>query len=238
MNDLLNLAINAQGGLHRWRQFQTGSAHLVVGGILWELKGQAGVLDEVDVQIDLLEQKVSHTPVPAWHTAYRPDRVAIETADGRVTEEVYNPRATFGGHALETKWNRLQLAYFAGYAMWNYFNTPFQFARPGFRVSETEPWQENGETWRRLRVEWPQDVHTHNPEQVFYLDAEGLIRRLDYNVEVSGNSPAAHYLYDYQDVDGIKLATKRIVYLRGENHQARLDGPVVVSIGLQNIQLA
>jgi hypothetical protein len=42
MNDLINLAINAQGGLAQWtqwRKFHTVSAHLVVGGVLWEQKG-------------------------------------------------------------------------------------------------------------------------------------------------------------------------------------------------------
>ncbi len=237
MNDVLNLALNAHGGLDHWRKFHAVSAHLVVGGVLWELKGQAGVIDEVDVVVNLLEQKVSHSPGPAWRTAYTPQRVAIEAGDGTVLEALDNPRASFAGHTLQTPWNRLQLAYFAGYAMWNYLNTPFQFTRPGFQLREGEPWEENGETWRRLVVEWPEDVHTHSPEQVFYIGPEGLIRRLDYRTEVMGNSPAAHYLYDYQDVSGIKLATKRIVYLLGEDNRPRLDGPVVVSIELKNIQL-
>jgi hypothetical protein len=70
------------------------------------------------------------------------------------------------------------------------------------------------------------------------VDREGLIRRLDYAVEVSGNSPAAHYLYDYQDVAGIRMAARRTVYLLGADNRPLLEGPVVVSIGLKNIQLA
>jgi hypothetical protein len=238
MHDLLNLAIQAQGGLERWRQFHTCSAHLVVGGVFWGLKGQAGVLDEVDVRVNLLEQQVSHAPGPDWHTVYTPHRVAVQTGDGELVEELYNPRASFAGHTLETPWSRLQLAYFAGYAMWNYINTPFQLGRPGFGLEEMEPWEEKDETWRRLRVKWPPGIHTHSPEQVFYMDREGLIRRLDYAVEVSGNSPAAHYLFDYQDVSGVRMATRRIVCLLGEDNRPLLDGPVVVSIELKNIQLA
>lgn len=237
MNDLLNLAINAHGGLDRWRTFYTCSAHLIVGGILWQIKGHAGVIEEVDVKVNLLEQKVSHIPGPTWRTAYSPDRVAIETVNGDIIEELYNPRASFAGHTLESKWSNLQLAYFAGYAMWNYINTPFQFTRPGFELHEIEPWKENNQIWRRLLVKWPKHIHTHSKEQIFYIDPEGHIRRLDYSVEVSGNSPAAHYLYDYKDISGIKMATKRIVYLLGENNQPRLDAPVVVSIELKDIQL-
>ncbi len=35
MNDLLNLAITAQGGLDKWRQFYTVSSHLIVGEVSW-----------------------------------------------------------------------------------------------------------------------------------------------------------------------------------------------------------
>jgi len=45
----------------------------------------------------------------------------------------------------------LQLAYFAGYAMWTYLNIPFLLAGPGVESEELETWQEAGETWRRLK---------------------------------------------------------------------------------------
>ena len=237
MNDLVNFAIKAHGGLDNWRKFYMASAHLVVGGILWEMKGHGGVIDEVDVKVNLLEQKTSHIPGEAWHTAYTPERIAIETGKGDVVEELYNPRSSFEGHTMETKWSNLQLAYFTGYATWNYFNTPFQFARPGFEVKEMESWEENNETWRRLKVKWPKDIHTHSKEQVFYIDKEGLIKRLDYSVEIAGNVPCAHYLSDYQDISGIKMATKRVVYLLDENNKPQPDGPVVVSIDFSNIKL-
>ena len=237
MNDLLNLAINAQGGLDRWREFYTVSAHLVVGGDLWEKKGHGGVIDEVNVKVNLLEQKTSHIPSEEWHTVYTPDRIAIETGKGDVVEEMYNPRSSYEGHTWETKWSNLQLAYFTGYATWNYFNTPFQLARPGFEISEMESWEENNETWRRLKVIWPKDIHTHSREQVLYIDKEGLIKRLDYKVEVAGNVLCAHYLSDYQNIAGIKMATKRVVYLLGKNNKPKLDVPVVVSIDFSNIKL-
>lgn len=237
MNDLLNLAINSQGGLDRWRKFYTISAHLLVGGYLWEKKGHGGTIDSVDVKVNLLEQKASHIPGEAWHTAYAPDRIAIETGGGDIVDEQYNPRASYKGHSWETKWTSLQLAYFTGYATWNYFNTPFQFTRPGFELAEIEPWEENNETWRRLKVTWPIDIHTHSKEQVFYIDKDGFIRRLDYKVEVAGNVACAHYLSEYKEVNGIKMATKRVVYLLGEDNKPKLDEPVVVSIDFENIQL-
>src|SRR5687767_2701519 len=116
MNGLINLAIDAHGGLDRWRQFFTVSAHLEVGGMLWGMKGHAGTIENVDVKVNLLEQKTSHIPGQAWHTVYTPDRIAIETGTGDIVEELYNPRASYEGHKWETKWSNLQLAYFSGYA--------------------------------------------------------------------------------------------------------------------------
>jgi hypothetical protein len=175
---------------------------------------------------------------PRWHTVYTPHWVAIETGSGEVVEELYNPRAPFAGHTWETQWSNLQLAYFTGYATWNYFNTPFQFARPGFELREIEPWEENDETWRRLLVKWPKDIHSHSGEQVFYIDREGLIRRLDYRVEVAGNVPAVHYLSDYREISGIRIATTRTVYLMGAHIQPWPDVPAVVTIAFKDIQFA
>lgn len=230
MNDLISLAINAQGGLDQWRQFYTISAHLVVGGALWEMKGHGGVIEQVDVKVNLLEQKTSHIPNQQWHTAYTPHRIAIEAGAGDIIEELYNPRASYQGHTWKTQWSNLQLAYFTGYATWNYLNTPFQFARPGFEFDEVEPWEENNELWRRLIVRWPKDIHTHSTEQTIYIDKDGFIRRLDYRVEVAGNNLCAHYLSNYKNISGITIATKRVVYSIGENNKPLLDDPVIVSI--------
>ncbi|HEX6227350.1 MAG TPA: hypothetical protein VFZ52_23195, partial [Chryseolinea sp.] len=202
---------------------------------LWGMKGHAGTIEDVDVKVNLLEQKVSHIPNDQWHTVYTPDRIAIQTNKGVVLEEMYSPRLSYFGHTMSTPWSNLQLAYFAGYAMWNYFNTPYQFTRPGFVITEIEPWNENGEAWRRLQVRWPKEIHTHSREQTFYINADNLISRLDYEVEVAGNVLCAHYLSNYKEVSGIKLATRRVVYLKNRDNTPDKDSPVIVSIELSNI---
>ena len=45
---------------------------------------------------------------------------------------------------MHTPWDVLQLAYFIGYAMWNYLTTPFLFTYPGVEAREIEPWHEAG----------------------------------------------------------------------------------------------
>src|SRR3546814_20705780 len=90
--------------------------------------------------------------------------------------------------AREYPWDLLHLAYFCGYAGWNYLTTPFLFTYPGFETEEIEPWEEEGEIWRRLKVRFSPDIPTHCPEQIFHFDAKGLLRRLDYHSEVVNRS--------------------------------------------------
>jgi hypothetical protein len=69
-----------------------------------------------------------------------------------------DPKAAFHGHVLDTPWDMLHLAYFLGYALWNYLTTRFSFAQPGYLSEELEPWRENGQTWRRLKVKFPAHI--------------------------------------------------------------------------------
>src|SRR5437588_4456685 len=108
---------------------------------------------------------------------------------------------------------------------------PFTFALPGFETTELNPWQEAGEEWRRLRVVWPGYVATHSTEQTLYVGGDGLFRRHDYDVEISGGTTAAHYISDYTQVAGIMVPTKHRILPRGSDGQA-LGEPLVVSIDL------
>ena len=127
MLDTLRHVIEAHGGLENWNKHKALSADLVVGGMLWGLKGQAGKLERTNVTVGLGEEWATHQPLGPDNrrTRFSPDRVAIEDAQGKVLEELAAPRASFARHALETPWTEPQLAYFAGYAMWTYLNLPF-----------------------------------------------------------------------------------------------------------------
>jgi len=236
VSDLLDTAIEAHGGLKRWNQLQTVSAHLTQGGALWALKGQPGVLDDVSVTASLHEERASHRPFGAAdrHSAFTPERVAIETDDGAVVEALDEPRASFAGHTQETPWSTLQLAYFAGTAMWTYLTQPFSFAMSGFETSELEPWVEAGHEWRRLHVGWPSYLATHSTDQTLYVDSNGLLARHDYDVEITGGTAAAHYLSDYGDVDGIRLPTKHRIFPRTPDGQS-LTEPLIVSIDVSDV---
>ncbi|GAA5149755.1 hypothetical protein GCM10023321_14130 [Pseudonocardia eucalypti] len=235
MSDLTESVIAAYGGLARWNELSEVRAHLLVGGVLWGLKEQDGVINDCRVRVDLHRQFTSHYAfADGVRTAVTPERAAIETEDGQVVAERANPRAAFDGHTAETPWDQLHLAYFGGYAMWNYLTTPFTFAQSDYRTAQLEPWEENGEVWQRLRVTFPQRVATHCPTQVFHFGDDGLLRRHDYQSEVIGWGPAAHYVAGYGEFDGIQVPTWRRVYpLDGSGAVDR--STVLVSIDLDDI---
>ena len=238
MNPLAKLTIDAHGGLENWKKFETASAHLVQGGVLWQLKGIAGWLDKTNVTVGLRSQWASHSPfgVVGRRSRFEPGLVAIEADDGSNRSVLPEPRRSFTGHTLETPWTDMQLAYFAGYAMWTYLNTPFLLAWPGVVCEELSPWNEKGESWRRLGVQYPDSIATHSSRQTLYIDEFGLLKRHDYDVEIAGGTTGAHYIEGYVEVSGIKFPTIRRIFARLADGSVNC-GPVVVSIDLSDIRL-
>lgn len=238
MNKLASRIIDAHGGLKRWKTFSSVTAHLIQGGALWGLKGKAGVLDDTTVTVHLTHEHASHAPFGTANrkSSFAPDLVEIQTTTGDAIERLPNPRASFAGHTLETPWSDLQLAYFAGCAMWTYLNMPFLLAAPGVESDSIKPWEENGESWERLRVRFPTNIATHSSEQTLYVGNDGLLRRHDYDVEIAGNTPGAHFISDYRDIQGIMFPTKRRIFPRQPDGRAMAE-PLVVSIDLDQIAL-
>ena len=163
-------------------------------------------------------------------------QIETDDDDAQTVEVLTSPRESFRGHKLETPWSTLQLAYFAGYAMWTYLSEPFSLTLPGVQTDQIEDWNEDGEVWRRLRVRYPANIATHSTEQVVYVDSNGLLRRRDYDVDIADSSPAAHYMYDHREFDGIVMPLKRVVYVRDERGHPMRD-MVTVTIDVTEVSI-
>src|SRR5689334_21566607 len=215
MSRLIDEVLDAYGGVSRWNDVTTIRAHKRFGGAIWDLKQVNGIVEDGNVTVWAREQRTSLHPFTAADRAsvYTPRRVAITTTDGATVAELNHPRASFTGHSLHTPWSALQLAYFTGYAMWTYLTEPLHLTLPGVTLTEGAPWVEEDQTWRRLHVDYPPHIATHSPSQVLYVDHQGLIRRRDYQVDIAGGSPAAHYVSDFRCVDGIVVPATRMIYV-------------------------
>lgn len=228
MHDLIKHSIDAHGGLARWNALRQISASFTAGGPAFKQRGQEAFTQmPTRVTIDTREQKTTFEPFLATgqRGTFAPHRTTVESRDGALLEELNDPRSSFQG----TPWSATQLAYFAGYAVWMYLTVPFSLLSHGVVCEEVHPWREDGETWRALKVIFPKSYVTHSTEQTLYFDAEGMIRRQDYSVEVSGNPDVAHYLHDHRKFDGIAFPTRRRVYLRGPDLEPQRDLAVITA---------
>lgn len=235
---LLDEVLAAYGGLDRWKELHTIKIHQIVGGVLWPLKNVDGIINDSTVEIRVQEQRAWHRPFtqPGLRSSYSPGRVLIETDDdaAETIDALTAPRESFGEHSLETPWSTLQLAYFAGYAMWTYLSEPYSLTFPGVQVEELGPWDEDGQAWRRLGVRYPESIGTHSADQVLYVDSDGLLRRRDYDVDIAAGSPAAHYMNDHQEFGGIVIPMERFVHSRDESGHP-IPVPVTVSIDIDEV---
>lgn len=216
MSDLLDQAIEAHGGMTLWRQIKRITTRKTIEGMLWKIKEQDHNIRDSIFRVDPHRPHSSYalTALPNINLVYDgDDRASIQTDDGEVLEYRPAPRAALAALPEDHPWDLLHLAYFAGYAGWNYLTAPFIFTWPGFEIEEIDPWDEGEETWRRLKVQFSPDVPTHSREQIFYFDSAGLIRRQDYSTILS-KATFAHYLHDHQTFSGLTIPTLRKAYYR------------------------
>ncbi|WP_432519090.1 hypothetical protein [Kineococcus sp. SYSU DK006] len=240
MTGLLRRLLGAHGGADAWRRTRTISVHHRFRGALWELKDTEGLLEDARTTVRVQQQWSRQSPFGplGYESTVTPDLVLIETGDDEdeVVEELQDPRASFAGHVLSTPWTPAQLAYFTGYTMWACLTEPWSLTFPGVRTEEVGPWVEGGKTWQRLRVVHPGGTATHSPVQTLYVDADGMLRRRDYEVDIAGSFPSVHYASGFEEHGGLVLATHHEVFPRsGDGHP--VTAPVVVSIDLDRIQV-
>ena len=90
MLDTLRYVIEAHGGLENWNKHKALSAHLVVGGMLWGLKGQFGKLERTNVTVGLGEEWASHQPFGPGRMGLHPPRGGCKGPSFHAISEAVN----------------------------------------------------------------------------------------------------------------------------------------------------
>jgi hypothetical protein len=217
MSALLDEVLEAHGGLERWRAARTISARMRSGGLLMRTRVPGNRFADYQVTVDVDQPRAVMTPFPenGQRGVFERGGARIETDAGDVVASRDDPRPAFFGRAglrRNLRWDALDSAYFAGYALWNYLTTPLLLTRDGVEVSEGDPWEKEGERWRRLEAGFPAGLDTHSHRQSFYFDAQGRLRRHDYVAEVVGGwARAAHYCAEHVRAGGLVFPTRRWV---------------------------
>lgn len=239
---LIDQVLEAHGGLERWRAARTIESRVRTGGLLLRTRMPGTRFADYRQRVQVGEPRFVGDPFPrhGQRAVYESGQVRIEDADGGVVASRDDPRAEFfglSGLRRNLRWDPLDGAYFAGYAMWNYLTTPLLLTRDGVQVEAGGLWREGGEEWRRLEVDFPAGLDTHSAHQTFYVDRAGLLRRHDYTAEpVGGWAKAAHYMTEHREFDGLTFPTRRRVVPRGPRNRG-LPGPKLVWIEIDELRV-
>jgi hypothetical protein len=105
----------------------------------------------------------------------------------------------------------------------------------GFATEELDPWQQGDETWRRLKVTFPEYLARHAREQIYYFGEDGLLKRHDYVAEpVTKDGVATHYITDNKEFSGITIGTRQRIYVLNPDggHAAE---PLLVSLDIEEV---
>ncbi len=237
MNELLQLAVDAHGGLKRWNEINSITVAASLTGAIWFVKSQGDYLKDVVMTVDTTNERlVTDFPGQDKRFIFEPKHLVMERRDGTLVQERDNPEESFIGQERQTPWDDLQVAYFQGEALWTYLNTPFLYTKPGFVTEEIAPIQVDGEQWRRLKVTFPDYIKSHTREQISCFGPDGLLRRHDYTVDILGGATGLNYASAYRDVDGIIFPTKRRIYAYDGDYQL-VPEPLLVKIDMGEITL-
>jgi hypothetical protein len=235
--DLLELVIEAHGGLSRWNDVSSVEIDLSITGAIWYVKGQPDVLKNISMVVETRRERVVTSFVGQdRRTVFEPEEVVIGRLDESTEEIRQNPEESFAGQTTESPWDAVQVAYFSGEALWTYMNTPFLFTQDRFKSEEIDSIQVEDETWRRLKVTFPQEVKSHTRDQIFCYASNGLLRRHDYVVDILGGATGLNYASDYREVGGIMFPTKRRVYAYQGNYEL-VPEPLLVGVDISQITL-
>ncbi len=236
IQEFINKILEIHGGLDTWKRYSKVNVTIVSGGKLFGMINQPQDATPRNLEISLHEQRLAMTPYggPDKRTNFSGNRIAIEKLDGTVLSERKGKIEDLHTHMKADGWDALDRAYFNGYANWTYMVTPFLLVLPGVEVKEIGTRSQNGEIWMGLRLVFPENISTHSRIQDFYFGEDYLLRRHDYLIDVAGEFEATQLVFDYTEVDGIKLPTKRRAYKKQADGLPSIDD-LMVFIDYSNI---
>src|ERR1700733_8655020 len=153
MNDLLQKAVDAHGGLKRWNEISCVTVAASLTGAIWFVKSQGDYLKNVVMTVDTRKERMT-TDFPGQdkRLLFTPERLVMERRDGTLIQVRDNPETSFEGKTRETPWDDLHVAYFQGEALGTYLNTPFLYTQDGFETEQIAAIEVNDETWRRSKI--------------------------------------------------------------------------------------
>jgi hypothetical protein len=225
-------ALEAYGGEVVWTGAHTVQATVTVGGLLFQQKG-INIPPHARFTVDVQRPRTVIDPIDGSGDVGILDgfSVTIESSDGKVLEHRDDARHHLQNASLSTRWDRLNLVYFLGYAFWGYLTLPYQLMRTDI------VWTELGVG--ELQADYGSNLPVHSRVQRFWFDTKtGLLRRNDYApVAAAVGVDVANVVFEHRKSNGIPYASKRRVKLTPVQYGWVLPAPDFISIDVEGLQL-
>ncbi len=232
--ELLEETIQAHGGRERWQAVERLKFALSSGGFAFLSRSQPSALKYLKVSLRPREREtvLGDFPSPDWRGVWTPNHLEIRSPEGRLAAERRDPRNHFDGLVNRVYWDKLDILYFAGYALWNYLSFPFILEEPGARLTE------GADPSTRLDAVFDAPFPTHSAKQSFWLDPSRRLVRHDYAADVIGIwATAANFCLDSVIVNGLRFYTRRKAYPRLGPRQTIVRFPTLVWIEIDDIEV-
>jgi len=225
-------ALKAYGGEAAWKNATTVQSTVTVGGLLFQAKG-LGIPSHAKITVDVQRPHTVIQPIDAAGDIGTLDgfSVTITSPDGTMLEQRADARDHLQNASLTTKWDRMNLVYFLGYAFWGYYTLPYQLTRTDIQWTELA----DGE----LQADYGTNLPVHSRIQRFWFDrTSGLLRRNDYTpVAAARDARAANVVFEHGMSNGIPYTSKRRVKLSLAEYGWVLPFPDFITIDVERWQL-
>ena len=225
-------ALKAYGGEAAWKAATAAESTVTVGGLLFQLKGII-IPSHARITVDVQRPHTVIDPVDDSGDIGVLDgfSVTIMAPGGAVLEQRADAREHLQNASLTTKWDRLNLLYFLGYAFWGYYTLPYQLTRTDIEWTELSDGV--------LQADYGTGLPVHSRIQRFWFDTgTGLLRRNDYTpVAATPTARVAHVVFEHGVSNGIPFTSKRRVKTSLQQYGWVLPAPDFITIDVESWRL-
>ena len=226
-------ALKAYGGEAVWKGASAVDSTVTVGGLLFQLKG-INIPAHARILVDVQRPHTVIKPIDGSGDIGILDgfSVMIVAPGGRILERRSDAREHLQNASAGTKWDRLNLLYFLGYAFWGYYTLPYQLMRPDIQ------WTELGDGL--LQADYGTNLPVHSRIQRFWFDRKtGLLRRNDYTpIAATPDVRVANVVFEHGVSNGIPYTSKRRVKLSPAQYGWVLPFPDFITIDVESWRMA
>ncbi len=234
LEDTVARAVAAYGGAERWQSATTVTTRVGMSGLLFRMK-KTPLPPSIRITTTLAEPRSRLEPIDAQGNVAVLEGldVRLERPDGEVIEHRENVRERLPGPGrFGRPWDRVEVAYFLGYAFWGYNAMIRWLLHDDVQRRELAP--------DVLELTFPREWPVHSHTQRFYFDDHGLLKRNDYHANVVTSQErawVANQVKEHRRSEGIPYPAVRRVTMAPKPMKPPTPGPTLVGIRMADWRL-